>query len=289
MKLYLSKADHLQSLYSPRPDGTAPLYQTESHGRTTILKKFLNDGGQSTGNTASTANSADETTEVGRLRFSMFSTLVKLGERKYETALFKRSRVFVGPDGNEYRWVAGPLSMLFRNDQSYTLIAQFHLPINHETGYLEISPSGIDIIDFIVLTFIYIERRRRKELTKSVVAAASRSRSSYLGRGGSGTAAAFHQPSRYPGDAVGGVRNQRRAHRGSGGGGVVGDTYGGDIDNHINGYDYSDHHQGWGHGHDHNNGGFDWGDGGGDFGGGGFSGGDNGSGGGVGDSGGGGD
>lgn len=127
--------------------------------------------------------------------------------------------------------------------------------MNHETGYLEISPSGIDIIDFIVLTFLYIERRRRKELTKSVTAAASRARNSYSGTG-AGRPTGFYQPPRFSGEAAGAVRNQRRVHRGFwGGGGGGGDVYGGDDDNHIEGYDYRDHH-GWGHGHDHDSGGF---------------------------------
>ncbi|KIK64550.1 hypothetical protein GYMLUDRAFT_117162, partial [Collybiopsis luxurians FD-317 M1] len=68
--------------------------------------------------------------------------------------------------GKEYKWVLGFYSpQLILNDGSSTVVAQFHrrkfILWNTPPGYLEIFPAGVDIIDTILVTFIYIEKLRK--------------------------------------------------------------------------------------------------------------------------------
>ncbi|KAJ3805292.1 hypothetical protein F5876DRAFT_52093, partial [Lentinula aff. lateritia] len=75
-------------------------------------------------------------------------------------------RVFTGPDGKEYKWVLGFYTPeLILNDGSNTPVARFHrrkfILWNTPPGYLEILPCGVDMIDTILITFIYIEKLRK--------------------------------------------------------------------------------------------------------------------------------
>ncbi|KAJ4471132.1 hypothetical protein C8J55DRAFT_435669 [Lentinula edodes] len=77
-----------------------------------------------------------------------------------------RHRIFTGPDGKEYKWVLGFYTPeLILNDGSNTPVARFHrrkfILWNTPPGYLEILPSGVDMIDTILITFIYIEKLRK--------------------------------------------------------------------------------------------------------------------------------
>ncbi|KAH7908311.1 hypothetical protein BJ138DRAFT_1013027, partial [Hygrophoropsis aurantiaca] len=79
-------------------------------------------------------------------------------------------RTFNGPDGKSYMWSLGKwVPILYLNDGSDKVIARFHrsnmgIIGKQRSACLEISPEGEHMVDIIIITFIYIEKlRRRKE------------------------------------------------------------------------------------------------------------------------------
>ncbi|KAA1471311.1 hypothetical protein DENSPDRAFT_880375 [Dentipellis sp. KUC8613] len=78
-------------------------------------------------------------------------------------------RAFTATDGKSYVWKLGTVrSSLTRNDgTTETPIATYHrgffgLMGKTDKPYLEISSEGLNILDEIVVTFVYIERRRQQ-------------------------------------------------------------------------------------------------------------------------------
>lgn len=50
-------------------------------------------------------------------------------------------------------------------DEKKTVIAEFHRPhhfINKQKARLEVQPEGMEMLDYIILTFVYVERKRRQ-------------------------------------------------------------------------------------------------------------------------------
>ncbi|KAF8635601.1 hypothetical protein AX15_000241 [Amanita polypyramis BW_CC] len=74
--------------------------------------------------------------------------------------------VFTGPDGLEYQWILGFRALeLVRKDVARTRVARFHrrrLGIigKRRPASLEIFQEGMHMVDLIVITFVYIRRRR---------------------------------------------------------------------------------------------------------------------------------
>lgn len=108
-------------------------------------------------------------------------------ENVSEPISYARSYTFIGPDGVEYRWAMGALGLhlpkvgLFSNspmfwtlknstklvtaDEGKTIIAEFHRPnyfIHKQKARLDVRPEGMQMLDLIVLTFVYVERKRRQ-------------------------------------------------------------------------------------------------------------------------------
>jgi len=93
-----------------------------------------------------------------------------------------RSFTFTGPDGIQYQWALGaagrkpervsvfvspPVSLrlndnlkLVTTDGKKTVIAQFHLPHNKQKARLEIRPVAMDLFDYIIVTFVFVEQTR---------------------------------------------------------------------------------------------------------------------------------
>ena len=93
--------------------------------------------------------------------------------------------MFTGPNGVQYRWALGafgvdypkvstflasPLSStlnhivkLVTTDEK-AVIAEFH-PANYlakrRKARLEVHPAGMDMLDYIILTFVFVENKRR--------------------------------------------------------------------------------------------------------------------------------
>ena len=54
---------------------------------------------------------------------------------------------------------------LVTTDEKKTVIAEFHRPhyfINKQKARLEVKPAGMDMLDYIVLTFVFVEQTRRE-------------------------------------------------------------------------------------------------------------------------------
>ena len=97
-----------------------------------------------------------------------------------------RSFTFTGPDGIQHRWALGamrtspgrvsvfpnslvspPLNQakLVTSDEKKVAIAQFHRPhyfINKQKARLEIQPAVMDMLDHIIVTFVFVEQTRRE-------------------------------------------------------------------------------------------------------------------------------
>jgi len=83
--------------------------------------------------------------------------------------LIGTSRTFVGPDGKSYSWHLGMTTSMLTLKQEVTVdvprtIAKFY-PLNTVSSgrnpYLEIQPEGRHMLDIIVITWVYIETKRR--------------------------------------------------------------------------------------------------------------------------------
>jgi len=95
--------------------------------------------------------------------------------------------MFTGPDGVQYIWALGiagthyPKVSLFSSsppssalnhcvklvttDEKKTVVAEFHRAHHirkKQKARLEIQPAGMDMLDHIILTFVFVEDKRRQ-------------------------------------------------------------------------------------------------------------------------------
>ena len=108
-----------------------------------------------------------------------------------------RSYMFTGPDGVQYRWALGACGMsypkvsvsfvslpsqelscvvkLVTTDEK-TVIAEFHRAHHFrrkEKPRLEVQPAGMDMLDDIILTFVFADSKRRERETRLRAAGAA--------------------------------------------------------------------------------------------------------------------
>ncbi|TFK24651.1 hypothetical protein FA15DRAFT_669378 [Coprinopsis marcescibilis] len=120
----------------------------------------------------------DQFSKIGEVKFHLLSSSkITIGTNNYTSStLFRRSginllglgsdRVFTGPDGREYRWVMRQRkSELYLGDGN-TLVAKYHfshsgLIKEARPSSLEITAQGEHMIDWIIVTFVYIEKLRK--------------------------------------------------------------------------------------------------------------------------------
>jgi len=81
------------------------------------------------------------------------------------------SRTFVGPDGKSYKWKMGLITSILELDDGSkppTVVAHFHQKNTFKgTGAaLELFPVGEHMLDVIVITWTYVESRRRDQERK---------------------------------------------------------------------------------------------------------------------------
>ena len=106
---------------------------------------------------------------------------------RVESASNNRSYLFTGPDGVEYRWALEAFGLhhprvgiFFAALQSSasvnhimkrvtadekTMIAEFHPAcylVRRRKAQLEVQPAGMDILDYIILTFVFAKNKRRE-------------------------------------------------------------------------------------------------------------------------------
>ncbi|KAL0947777.1 hypothetical protein HGRIS_013852 [Hohenbuehelia grisea] len=92
-----------------------------------------------------------------------------LREYLVRSGLLGRLRTFTASDGQSYQWSMGVRApVLYRNDHDRVPVARFHgkrfgVPgiCKPRDAFLEILPAGEHIADSVVMTFVYIEKRRR--------------------------------------------------------------------------------------------------------------------------------
>jgi len=79
----------------------------------------------------------------------------------------KRARTFTGPDGLSYRWVWGVTSYLEVDDETKPAkeIAKFRQGniLKGVKPYLEIHEGGLHMVELIVITWVFVETRRRED------------------------------------------------------------------------------------------------------------------------------
>jgi hypothetical protein len=100
--------------------------------------------------------------------------------------------MFTGPDGVKYRWALGAMGMnypkvsspptsqapstlnhgmeLVTTDEKKTVIAEFHRAHHFpkkQKARLEVQAAGMDMLDHIVLTFVFVENKRRERESSS--------------------------------------------------------------------------------------------------------------------------
>lgn len=54
---------------------------------------------------------------------------------------------------------------LVTTDEKKTVIAEFHRPnyiINKQKARLEVKPQGMEMLDYIIVTFVFVEQTRRE-------------------------------------------------------------------------------------------------------------------------------
>ena len=113
-----------------------------------------------------------------------------------ETRPNARSYKFTGPDGVEYRWAMGAMGVnypkvslfiaspalstlnealkLVTMDEKKTVVAKFHRAhhiTKKQKARLEVEPSGMHMLDHIVLTFAFVESRRRERESSAAACA----------------------------------------------------------------------------------------------------------------------
>ncbi|KAF9784309.1 hypothetical protein BJ322DRAFT_1109032 [Thelephora terrestris] len=96
-----------------------------------------------------------------------------------ECGKMKGSYKFTGPDGVEYRWAMGVMGAnypkLVTMDEKKTVIAQFHRAhyfTKKQNARLQVEPSAMHMLDHIVLTFTYVESKRRERETQMTASTA---------------------------------------------------------------------------------------------------------------------
>jgi len=115
--------------------------------------------------------------EVARIYWKWFSSdgIIFRGRTHRRTEFLpkcgkmKGSYMFTGPDGIQYRWAMGRCGMNFpklvTTDGKKTVVAQFHRAHyirNKRKARLEVQPAGMEMLDYIVLTFVFAESKRRE-------------------------------------------------------------------------------------------------------------------------------
>ncbi|KAG6325832.1 hypothetical protein ID866_13257 [Astraeus odoratus] len=73
-------------------------------------------------------------------------------------------RTFTGPDGQTYKWNLRKTNCSLKAVDSGIELAKYHgrnlgIMSPSHAPYLEVSSSAIDMLDYIVITFIYAEKK----------------------------------------------------------------------------------------------------------------------------------
>jgi len=120
--------------------------------------------------------------EVARIDWKLFaSDKMMLHGREYIQTEFlpkcgkvEGSYTFAGPGGVQYRWAMDAIGLRFPKlvtADEKTVIAEFHCPnylISDQKSRLEVRAEGMEMLDCIVLTFAYVENKRREREGRNI-------------------------------------------------------------------------------------------------------------------------
>jgi len=127
---------------------------------------------------------AETSDEIARIYWKWFSPNVinfrgKVTTRTEflpQTGKLGGSYLFAGPGGVQYRWSMGATGIkypkLVTTDEKKTEIAKFHRAhyiTKKQKPRLEVQQAGMDMLDYIVLTFVLAEQKRRERENHDVV------------------------------------------------------------------------------------------------------------------------
>jgi len=82
--------------------------------------------------------------------------------------MFSNSRIFIAPNGIEYKWKEESNNLRLINCQTKEVVVQCH---DRQLGFLtrksmpmnmDVTPQGFPFLDVIILTFIVMEKKRRE-------------------------------------------------------------------------------------------------------------------------------
>ncbi|GLB42116.1 hypothetical protein LshimejAT787_1101310 [Lyophyllum shimeji] len=175
MRLYLSNTSPFNSTFHTA-DGQA-IYKvrtsSKTFGRTTTIYRILQN------DAVFDCTMRDIFGHLAQIEWkSLRSSRIRFRGRELRTrSVFKKKgwgwrgsdRVFIAPDGRQYRWKLGTASPELRilND-TQALVARFHPGgktcfFPSRSPFLEILPAGEHIADAILVSFVYIEKLREDE------------------------------------------------------------------------------------------------------------------------------
>ncbi|KAA1477683.1 hypothetical protein DENSPDRAFT_844866 [Dentipellis sp. KUC8613] len=205
MNLHVTRWSILNALL--RDDAGQPIYRVETRstgklgGQESIITRFEPGAKPDTASETTlvepqvlasvTSQTQDETDvvmrglaerEVGRIEWHYTSpSLITQSGRTVEVESYMpwqdrwhRRRAFTASNGQSYAWKYGSArASLTRNDQTNTLVARNHpeavrLFGKSQRQWIEIAPAELNIMDEIITTFVYVERRRLEQLQQPV-------------------------------------------------------------------------------------------------------------------------
>ncbi|KAF9653260.1 hypothetical protein BDM02DRAFT_3107827 [Thelephora ganbajun] len=171
MRLAFTKNSPLNTTLVDETSGVV-MYEIETEksfmSKTTIIRKpFTNRRGQLVPQTS---------TEVARILWKTWSSDrivyygcdMKRGDFMPKAGMFSNGFV-ITVNGTKYRWSTGfsgqGLPKLVTNNRKKKLIAELHKAhrlFRRSKAYLEIAPAGLTMLDQIVVSFVYVESKRRE-------------------------------------------------------------------------------------------------------------------------------
>ncbi|KAL0947265.1 hypothetical protein HGRIS_013387 [Hohenbuehelia grisea] len=171
MKLYMSKTSAKNATYAL--ENGQVIYRVDTPlklgNRVTTIERIAPNHTPNDMHDAFNELAKIEWQVIKSSRINMHGTSKSVSEifRRGGYGAYGRHRIFAGPDGREYRWKLGNWSSkLCLNDGSKAVVAKYHRPAlgfntGHSRAYLEIFPLGEGIADYILVTFVYIEKLRK--------------------------------------------------------------------------------------------------------------------------------
>ncbi|KAF8957753.1 hypothetical protein BDZ97DRAFT_1669336 [Flammula alnicola] len=147
------------------------IYKAESTGlarHVTILRavpRVTGDTDDMRDNFSHLAHIAFQTFCSSRIRYREQELCVNELFKKKGWSFYGRNRIFTGPDGREYVWKMGARVCKVMSIHCHTRIKDFHrrrlgILKKARPASLEIFEEGVHMVDFIVVTFIYMEKVR---------------------------------------------------------------------------------------------------------------------------------